>query len=223
MKRRALGIPPLALASAMCAARVHAQDSRPESKPASQAPGAGSDAKSWELAAWAYAYSVPNGRDFVQPTITADRDWLHLEARYNYEALDTGSVWAGYNLAGGETLAWTLTPMVGAVFGDTEGVAPGYRGSLGWKRFELYSEGEYLIDTGTRDSNFMYTWSELTFAPVEQIRFGVVIQRTRAYDTDLDIQRGLLLGVNLKRFQFTATIFNLDESPVVAVSAGIGF
>ena len=179
--------------------------------------------RAWSFGASFSWYFLRDQPDLGVVTATADHGPIHLEARYNYEALDTGSVWAGYNLAGGETLAWTLTPMVGAVFGDTEGVAPGYRGSLGWKRFELYSEGEYLIDTGTAASNFMYTWSELTFAPVEQIRFGVVIQRTRAYDTDLDIQRGLLLGVNLKRFQFTATIFNLDESPVVAVSAGIGF
>ena len=71
----------------------------------------------------------------MQPTVTADRGRLHLEARYNYEDLDTGSVWAGYNLKGGGDLAWELTPMVGGIFGATRGVAPGYRGSLGWKRW----------------------------------------------------------------------------------------
>ena len=78
----------------------------------------------------------------MQPTFTADRDWLHLEARYNYEALDTGSAWVGYNFSGGETVTWELTPMLGAVFGATDGIAPGYKGSLGWKKLELYSEGE---------------------------------------------------------------------------------
>ena len=34
--------------------------------------------------------------------LAGDHDWLHLEARYNYETLETGSVWVGCNLSGGE-------------------------------------------------------------------------------------------------------------------------
>ena len=88
------------------------------------------DDKAWSFSASAYTYFVPDDREYVQPTFTADRDWLHLEARYNYEALDTGSVWVGYNFSGGEKLAWEFTPMLGGVFGDTNGIAPGYKGSL---------------------------------------------------------------------------------------------
>src|SRR5262245_8022581 len=45
----------------------------------------------WELSLSTATYFVQDGRDFVNPTITADRNWLHLEARYNYESLNTGS------------------------------------------------------------------------------------------------------------------------------------
>src|SRR4051812_5712025 len=34
-------------------------------------------------------YLVPNGRDYANSSFVADRDWLHIEARYNYEALKT--------------------------------------------------------------------------------------------------------------------------------------
>ena len=105
------------------------------------------DEKAWSFSASAYTYFVPDDRDYVQPTFTADRGWLHLEARYNYEALDTGSAWVGYNFSGGEKLAWEFTPMLGGVFGDTTGIAPGYKGSLSWWKLELYSEGEYVFDT----------------------------------------------------------------------------
>src|ERR1044071_8603769 len=81
----------------------------------------------WSFSASAYTYFVPDDHEYIQPTITADRDWLHLEARYNYEAQHTGSAWAGYNFAGGKKLAWEITPMLGGVFGDTNGVAPGYK------------------------------------------------------------------------------------------------
>ena len=123
------------------------------------------DEKAWSFSVSAYTYIVPDSREYVQPTVTADRDWLHLEARYNYEALNTGSAWIGYNFSGGEKLAWEFTPMLGGVFGNITGIAPGYKGSLSWWKLELYSEGEYVFDTGNSSDSFFYNWSELTFRP----------------------------------------------------------
>ncbi|HSU54931.1 MAG TPA: hypothetical protein VLT36_12810, partial [Candidatus Dormibacteraeota bacterium] len=117
---------------------VQARDSSPTN---SSVPLDSQTAK-WDFGASINGYIVPDSRDYVQPTITADRDWLHVEARYNYEALDTGSAWLGYNFSGGSNWLWELTPMVGGVFGHTAGVGPGYKGSLSWWKLELYSEGE---------------------------------------------------------------------------------
>ena len=89
-----------------------------------------------------------------------------------------------------ETVPERLRPMIGGVFGDTTGIAPGYKGSLTWRKLELYSEGEYVFDTGSTSDSFFYNWSELTLAPVEWFRFGLVTQRTRVYKTDRDTQRG---------------------------------
>ena len=178
----------------------------------------------WSFSASIYGYLVPEGRDYAQPTVAADRDWLHLEARYNYENLDTASMWAGYNLSGGKKLTWELTPMVGGVFGHTSGVAPGYSGSLNWWKLQLYSEGEYVFDLGDSSSSFFYNWSELSLSPVNWFRFGLVTQRTRVYQTDRDVQRGLLAGVSYRSLSFTTYVFNPDESkPVVVLAAAISF
>ena len=182
------------------------------------------DEPAWEFSVSGYTYFVPDDSDYVQPTFTADRDWLHLEARYNYEALDTGSAWVGYNFSGGETLTWELTPMLGAVFGATDGIAPGYKGSLGWKKLELYSEGEYVFDTGDSADSFFYNWSELTLSPVEWFRFGLVTQRTRVYETDRDIQRGLLAGFSFKKLDVTGYVFNPDdEKPTFVLAVAVTF
>ncbi len=182
------------------------------------------DGKDWSFSVSAYTYIVPDDREYVQPTITADRDWLHLEARYNYENLDTGSAWIGYNFSGGKKLAWEFTPMLGGVFGDTTGIAPGYKGSLSWWKLELYSEGEYLFDTGISSDSFFYNWSELTLAPVDWFRFGLVAQRTRLYQTDRDIQRGVLVGFSLKHVDLTGYVLNPDESkPTFIIAVGLTF
>lgn len=180
--------------------------------------------ENWSFSASVYTYLVPNDRDYAQPTVALDRGWLHLEARYNYEDLETGSVWFGRNFGGGEKLAWEISPLLGGVFGHTTGIAPGYQGSLRWWRLELYSEGEYVFDTGDSSDSFFYNWSELTLAPVDWFRFGLVTQRTRAYKADRDIQRGLLAGFSLNRLDLTAYVFNPDESkPTVILAAGLHF
>jgi len=186
---------------------------------AEEAPG-----KTWDFSASAYAYFVPESRNFIVPTFTADRRWLHLEARYNYEDMDTGSAWVGYNIHVGEKLTLDFTPMVGGVFGRTNGIAPGYRVTLSWWKLMLYSEGEYVFDTGDRSASFFYSWSELSLSPVEWFRFGLSAQRTRVYKSDRDVSPGFLIGVSYKSVNLTTYVFNPDEDePTVVVAAGVNF
>jgi len=179
--------------------------------------------RNWSFSASAYTYILPDNNDYVQPTFTADRGILHLEARYNYEAPDTGSAWIGFNFSVGEEVSFELTPMLGAVFGDTTGVAPGYKLTLGWWKFELYTEGEYVFDTDESSESFFYTWSEVTLAPVDWFRFGLVIQRTKLYETDFDVQHGALVGFSFKRVDLTAYLFNPDEDPIVVLGVTVNF
>ena len=169
------------------------------------------DGKAWSFSVSATTYVVPDFQEYVQPTFTADRGWLHLETRYNYENLDTGSLWLGYNFAGGEKLEWEFTPMLGGVFGDTTGIAPGYKLSLSYWKLEFSSEGEFVFDTRDREGSFFYNWSELSISPVDWFRFGLVGQRTRAYQSAVDIQRGLLVGFSHKQVDFTTYVFNLEQ------------
>src|SRR5688572_1618720 len=120
--------------------------------PASAFAQAASAVTEWEFEASVYNYFLPEETDFLVSAFAVDRGWLHLEARFNSEALDTGSAWLGYNLAGGENVTWDFTPMIGAAFGATIGIAPGYKGSVGWKKFEFYSEGAFVFARESADS-----------------------------------------------------------------------
>ncbi len=108
---------------------------------------------------WAFnlsvsGYDVPNGQSYVSPTFTADHSTLHLEARYNYEAQQTGSLWAGYNLSKGKTLMVAATPMIGGVFGILNGIAPGLELTVTYKKLQLFSANEYIFDTNDKVRQF---------------------------------------------------------------------
>jgi hypothetical protein len=184
----------------------------------------GENEREWEFSATALIYIVPDDRDYVQPTLTIDRDWLHLEARYNYEDLDTASIWIGYNFSVGDTLTLDFTPMVGGVFGDTRGAAPGYEITLAWRAFELYTEGEYVVDADDSSDNFFYSWSELTYSPTAWVRAGMAVQRTKIRAESSDFEIGPMIGVTYECLDFSAyLLFPEEGDPTVALGVGIDF
>ncbi|HEX6812147.1 MAG TPA: hypothetical protein VF384_11030 [Planctomycetota bacterium] len=215
------------IAVALIAAMVvpaSGQTREPVPAPEANAAHRGAAEPAWSFSASVYTTFVPDDREYVVPTFTADRDWLHLELRYNYEDLDTVSAWVGYNFIVEDEISLEFTPMVGGVFGSTNGYAPGYKGTLSWWQLELYSEGEYLFDSEVDSDSFFYSWSELTFAPVEIFRFGLVTERTRLYDTASDIQHGLLVGFSGESFDVTAYLFDPDDTkPIFVLAFGVGF
>lgn len=162
----------------------------------------------WDVNLSAALYAFPDEENLVQPTVRADRDDLHLEARHNYEDRNATSLFLGANFAWGEGTSLALTPMFGVLFGDVHGLVPGLEADFGAGLFEAYTEAEYVVDLEDSTSSYLYAWSELSVRPAERWRLGLVGQRTRAYRTDRDIQRGLLLGMAFRRIEGTVYLFN---------------
>ena len=217
MRLTASGLRAAAIAIALMAVGrgAHAQTPAMPSAPATP---------TWDLSASLYNYFLPDDRDYLQPTIGADRGRVHLEARWNYEGRGVGSAWFGWNLSAGTHVTLDVTPMIGAVFGDTKGVAAGGHGALRWRGLEASSESEFVFDSAGREEWFFYNWSQLTLSPVDWFRFGLVTQRTRAYQSDRDIQRGFLVGFTIGGLDLTAHVFNPDDpSPTYVLNASMGF
>jgi len=157
----------------------------------------------WEFSLATFTYLAQHARDYVNPNFTADRDWLHLEARYNYEELKTGSVWFGYNFSSGKKLKFEATPMLGGVFGDITGIAPGYTITVRYRSIELSIQAEYFFDAATSDGDFFYSWSELSASPADWLRLGIVVERTQASGFSSDVRRGPLIGFKYKDVNLT--------------------
>jgi hypothetical protein len=191
---------------------------------AQEATGGAPAPPEWEFDAPVYAFFVPDDDDYVQPEFIANRGWLHLEARYNYEDQDTVSTWMGYNFSFGKTVLWSITPMLGGVFGDTSGVAPGYEAAFDWRWLSLYTEGEHVFSTDGEEGSFFYSWSTMTASPVAWLQLGLVVQHTKAYETDRDIQRGILVGVSGEHLELAAHMFNPDdEEPTYVLAATLAW
>jgi hypothetical protein len=156
----------------------------------------------WEFSLSTFTYLAQHERDYANPNFSADYGRLHLEARYNYEALKTGSVWIGCNFPRftiGKDLEINATPMLGGVLGDITGVAPGYSIEASYKIIKASTQGEYFFDAGNNSGDFFYSWSEFSASlpKADCVRAGLVVERTQASGNS-EVRRGPLVGFKHK-------------------------
>jgi hypothetical protein len=150
----------------------------------------------WSTSFYLDGYFQPDAAAFFVPTLFADRGRLHLEARYSYEDFDTASLWAGWAFTfGGDERYAKLTPMVGGVFGNTNGVAPGLEVEAKWGRFSYWLEAEYLLDLSDSAASYLYTWSEGYVSVVPWLWAGASVQRLRVVDSPRELDVGPMIGV----------------------------
>lgn len=196
----------------------------PQDPPQEKPPADAAAPQRWEVEGYALQFSVPGQDDFIAPVIIADRGPLHLEGRYNYEDNETASLWIGRNFTIDGDVAVAVTPMAGLVVGETDGIAPGLRLDMEWRRFDASSEIEYVIDFDDEDDSFCYSWTEIGFSPTEWLRAGVVGQRTRVYRTEHEVDRGLLLQVFVGPVDLTLYSFEpWDNDHYWAFTIGASF
>jgi hypothetical protein len=203
--------------SATAAAQEPAPAGAPPAAPEAEETG-------WEFGLSGTLYVLPDEEDFVQPTFKVDRGLFHFETRYNYEDRDSTSFFVGSNFELGDKVKLALTPMIGGVAGQTDGIIPALEADFTAGPFGAYGEAEYVFDLNDSSSKYFYMWSELSLWPTEWLRAGVVTQRTRVYRAERDIQRGLLVGVSFKRVEGAVYLFNPgSDDHFVVVSLGVSF
>ena len=171
-----------------------------------------------------YYYSIPHQRDYGTAIASLNRGALHLEARYNYEAMDSGSIFAGWNFAGGDSVTYQVTPIFGALFGQTRALIPGLEASVAYAEVDAYIEAEYVRDLGTASDSYFYAWSELGWKPVQWLRVGLVGQRSRDVENGRNFQRGLFVQLIGDKVTLGLYGFNPDSSSrYLIVALGVQF
>jgi hypothetical protein len=163
---------------------------------------------SWNFSAWAELCIIPEDREYFNPTFYARHNTLHLEARYNYEDLNTASVWAGRRFKFGKKVRFVMVPLAGIVFGTTNGLAPGLEMEIMYKKFDFYAESEHVFDLGKEENNFFYMYSELAVRPVQPLRTGLITQRTRLFESERELQRGVFAEYYFKKLRTGVFYFN---------------
>lgn len=169
-----------------------------------------------------YLNLVPD-KSYLLPMAAMTRGRLYVEARYQYEDLETASLWIGPVIAGGEQFSWWIAPVAGVAFGRTDGLAPGVDVELGWRRLSLSASAEYLFDLGDEDASFFYSWTEWIYNARDLFAPGITLERTRARDTGRGVNAGLTLYSRARGVSLSFYAFNPWDGADDYYVCGIGY
>lgn len=136
----------------------------------------------------------------------AKNNW-YAELRYNYEDLQTISIFGGKTFSGGNSLEYALTPMAGYSAGNFTGVSFGINTELEWDKFYLSAQSQYSMATQKKASSFFFNWSELGYSITNHLFSGVAMQYTKAKDLN-QFEPGFLAGLSFKNISFPFYVFS---------------
>jgi len=178
----------------------------------------------WATAISTYWIEPPYQSGYLSAVVTADKGPMHLEAHWAYEDRDTFSLFAGKSFPIAGDITGTVTPRLGVAGGDSQGLIPAVNLALDWSKLSFYTDFEYMIGLSSDTSDFFYSWTELAWAFTPKFSAGLVAQRTHVYEQELEVDRGLMFGMNLGKARLTGYFFNLDENdPYFTIAIGTGF
>ncbi|MBC7829035.1 MAG: hypothetical protein H7122_14895 [Chitinophagaceae bacterium] len=164
-----------------------------------------------------------NNRTYVPMSIAHfqnNKKW-YAEGRYNYEELETFSLYVGKTFSKKEKLSYVLTPLLGGAIGNFNGVSTGINMDLDYSNFFFSLQSQYSFSTDRRADNFFYNWSELAYQPLAWLYGGISVQHTRLYRTETRFEPGLLIGFSYRNLTlpvYTFAPFNRNRYFMVGLN-----
>lgn len=151
---------------------------------------------------------------------------FYAESRYNYEELNTLSFYMGRTFSKESKLSYSISPIAGVVIGQFNGGSIGANISLGYKNFYLYSQPQYTFAVENSVNNYVYSWTDITYSPLNWLSLGISLQHTKPNQSEGFLESGIVLEAAYKRFTFPVYIFNPqsnDRSIVFGANFEINF
>lgn len=146
-------------------------------------------------------------------------DW-YAELRYNYEDVQTFSVYGGKKITKGNDFHYSVTPMMGFSAGRFTGISFAANIEAEWKKFYLSSETQYSIATKRVSKDFFFNWSEIGYNITSFFFSGLTVQYTRQ-PGKIIFEPGFLTGLTLNKVSFPVYIFRPFRSGCYFISGVI--
>ena len=160
----------------------------------------------------------------IAPQIWTQYKKIYFEARYNYEDIRTFSLYSGFPLIYDNDAEIEFVPLVGAVFGQVNGISPGFNLNASYRGFNLFTQLQYTFDLWDKDNSFFLDWSTASIDLTGQLAAGVGLQVYKPVNETAEILFGPLLRFSFGSFSTELILYNLvDDIPKIALGISYSF
>jgi hypothetical protein len=160
-----------------------------------------------------YYYSSGSGSSALVSKVCYQdsRNW-YGEARYNYEATQSFSLYAGKTFSREDSLSYSFTPLAGIVVGKFRGGSLGMNLTVERKSWTFSSVLQYTLSVENRKDNFGFSWSELGYQATPHLYVGVALQQTCLYQAASKWEPGIQVSFAYKKWVFPVYAFSPTDS-----------
>jgi len=81
---------------------------------------------------------------------------LYVEARHNYDEINTFSLYLGETFSGKGKIEYSITPMIGALVGKMKGGSLGVNALVEHKTLFFSTQSQYTFSRKEREENFFF-------------------------------------------------------------------
>jgi hypothetical protein len=153
---------------------------------------------------------LSSGEDYVWMPVVhhlGKKRW-YTEMRYNYEETNSVSVYIGKSFCGKGDFDYTVTPMLGIVFGNFKGGSLALNMELEHNKVSASMQTQYTINTSEVNKSFFFNWAELEYHLAKWLYAGLSTQLTKGYKRNLTTEYGVVAGLVIKKLSIPVYIFN---------------
>jgi len=169
-----------------------------------------------------YMRSGENATIVPMAHYTSSRNW-YGEARYNYDELETFSLYAGRTFMNSGLLSWSATPVIGGLIGKMTGGSVGLNMDMDFDKLFLSSQSQYSFSMDERKDRFFFSWSELGYQATPWLFGGMAMQQTNLYKALGTLETGYMLGFSLRNWTIPFYIFSPADKNQVHIVMGLNW
>ncbi len=135
------------------------------------------------------------------------KNW-YIEGRYNYEALNTMSVYAGKTFGKKAAISYSASPVIGAVIGRFNGGSIGVNSEADYKKYFFSSQLQYTFSIKNKTENFLYNWSDFSYRALSNIYAGFSVQQINLYKERCKLEKGFFVKASFNNWAIPLYIFS---------------
>ena len=161
-----------------------------------------------------YYYTRTPGTDAMMTPManfTSANNW-YGEARYNFDEINTFSLYAGRKFSGTGNVAWEATPLIGGLMGQMTGGSVGMNVGADYRKLFFLSQSQYSFSIENATDKYFYKWSELGYNATSWLYAGVAVQQTNIYRSAGKLEPGCMIGFSFKNWSIPLYAFNTDRN-----------